>query len=142
VAKKETLKLSGLENKERVILYTIASSESDIRLCMMINKAFRVSMSLSDDLLVSISSEYVRFKRYQFEDDTEGEKFILLINRHPSGKFLLPEFKKIDYILIISTSVNEHQFDDAIRTLKENNGISAIFKIEHKSVRSFKRIIL
>jgi hypothetical protein len=140
VTKKETLRLAN-DDQGKVLLYNIACSESDIRMCMHINKVFQIQMSLSEDLIVKISNESVGFRKYQYIDETEDEKYTLIINQH-AGKYLFPEYKKIDFILIINSEMNSQSYEDKIKRLKEQEGISAIFKTDPASVKSFKRILL
>lgn len=142
MTKKETLKLSDIGNNEKIVLYTFASSESDIKMCMLINKVFHINMSLSEDLIIKSASESINFKKYCYEEEIEGEKYTLLLNQHPTGKFLFPEYKKIDYILIISSESNRQQFEHQIKILKEVPGISAIFKMDPSSVKSFRKLAL
>jgi hypothetical protein len=141
VTKKATLRLSD-EDKEKVILFTITSSESDIRMCMLINQVFKINMSLSDDLIIKFATETIGFRKYQFEEEIEEEKFTLLVNRHFSGKYLFPEYKKIDYIFVISSELNANHFERQIKALKDLSGVSAIFKIDPSTVKSFKRIVI
>jgi hypothetical protein len=142
VAKKETLKIVENEILENIALYTIASSETDIRLCMLINKVFQINLSLADDMVVKDSNLTLSFKKYSYEEEVEGEKYILLTNQHPSGKYLFPEYKKIDFIFIISSETNRMKYDAQIKNLKENQGISAVFKLDPSSVKSYKRLVL
>jgi hypothetical protein len=139
MTKKETLRLSNDDNGN-VLLFTIVSSESDLHICMLINKAFQISMSLSDDLEIKYASGIIGFKKYQFEQEVEEERFTLLINHHSTGKYLFPEFKKIDFILIISSESNHVRFENQIKKLKESPGVSAIFRVDPSTIKSYKRI--
>lgn len=141
MVKKETLKIPENNHAGNVILFTIASSESDIRLCIIINKVFQINLSLADDLDVKGNNE-VLFKKYFYEDDIEDEKFILLPNLHPSGIYLFPELKNIDYIFIISSESKRNKFEAQIKNLKGTPGISAVFKLDPSSLKSFKKIQL
>jgi hypothetical protein len=109
-------------------------------LCLLINKLFKISLSLSDDLIVPFKPEPAGFRRYEFENDEEGEKFILLLNRNSSGKYLMPEFKKIDYIFLIISEMSGIGYDKRIQLLKDNSAITAIFKIDPASVKSFNKL--
>jgi hypothetical protein len=140
VIKKEILKVSNFDDNENVLLYTIASSEADLHLCILINKIFKIKLSLSDDLVVPSKPEPAGFRKYLFENEEEGEKYFLLLNRNNSGKFLLPEYKKIDYILLIVTEMNAGRYDKALQQLKGNRAITAIFKIDPLTVKSFNKL--
>lgn len=130
-----------MEADDNVMLYTIASSESDIRMCMIINEIFRINMSLADDLIVKSVSLDVGFKKYMSDEEVEEEKILLFINHHPSGKYLFPELKKVDYLLVIKTEVNKG-FSEKIKELKNTPGVTAVIRIEPSSTKSFKHLIL
>jgi hypothetical protein len=142
VIKKETLKVANLDNDENVLLFSIASSESDIHLCLLINKIFKISISLADDLIVVSKKESTGFRKYKFENAETGEKYILLLNRNSSGKFLITEFKKIDFIFLIISEMHDSIYDKPIQRLKNENTIAAIFKIDPKTIRSFNKLKL
>jgi hypothetical protein len=140
VVKKEILKVSNFDDNDNISLFTIASSETDIHLCLLINKIFKISLSLSDDLLVPAKTGPAGFRKYEFENDEAGEKFILLLNHNSSGKFLLPEFKKIDYVFLIISEMDGKAYEKRIKLLKENTALTALFKIDPATVKSFGKI--
>ena len=140
--KKETLRVADFDNDENIMLFSIASSESDIHLCLLINKIFKISLSLSDDLIVVSKKESTGFRKYEFENAETGEKYILLLNRNSAGKFLMSEFKKIDFIFLIISEMPGSIYDKPIQRLKNENTISAIFKINPDTIRSFNKLNL
>ena len=142
MTKKETLKVSNFDDNENILLFTIVSSESDIHLCLLINKIFKISLSLSDDIIVPSKNESFGFRKYECEDPEEGEKFILLVNKNNSGKYLFPEFKKIDYIFIVISEMPNISYDKRLLHFKEDKAVSAFFKIDHLKVKSFSKIKL
>jgi hypothetical protein len=139
VVKKETLKLAHLRLDENVLIYTISSAESDIRVCGIINKIFNIGLSLTDDLVVTIKSSTVNFRRYQHESDEGIEKYMFLVN-HSQGYYLLPELKKIDYIFLILTESLTLDINAPLEQLRINPGISAVFSLDPSSLKSFSRI--
>jgi hypothetical protein len=140
VVKKQTLIMSDSNSAENLLLYTIASSESDIHLCLLINKIFKISLSLSEDFEVVSKNFSNKFRKYEFENEEDGEKFILLSNRNNSGQVLMPEFKKIDFILLIISETPAANYEKRIQLLKDDNAIAAIFKIDPTSVKSFGKL--
>ena len=138
---KKTLRLSNIDDNKNILLFTIASSESDIHLCLLINKIFKISLSLSEDLIGPFNSSSTGFRKYEYEK-IEEEKFILIINRNSSGKILMPELKKIDYIFLIISEIPATSYDRRIQQLKEDNTITAIFKLDPVTVKSFSKLKL
>jgi hypothetical protein len=140
VVKKETLKVTDFAKDENILFNTISSSGTDIQICLLINEIFNIKLSLTDDLIVKIKDQSVNFSKYLFENDHEGEKFILYKNRNQEGMFLLPEFKKIDFIFLIISEINAANYSNKFSKLRKNSEISAIFKIDPITVKNFSRL--
>jgi hypothetical protein len=137
--KKETLKLSRLDKDENVLLYTIVSAESDLQVCRILNTAFGIGLSLTDDLIIGNKSAVVGFKKYFFESEEGIEKYLFFVNRNQNS-YLMPELKKIDYIFIIVTESLPSDFSVPVQQLKNHAGISAVFNIVPSSLKNFHRI--
>jgi hypothetical protein len=142
VAKKEKLRVSNFEDFGNILLYTIASSETDIHLCLLINRIFKISLSLSDDIVLLSKQGPAVFRKYEFENGGENEKFILALNRDNSGNYLLPEFKKIDFVFMIISEMPGTTYQISVQGLKAESAITAIYKIDPLSVKSFGKIKL
>jgi hypothetical protein len=137
--KKETLRLSRIDQDDNVLLYGIVSSDSELQVCRAINTVFGISLSLTDDIVISGKTSPVIYRKYYFENEENSEKFILIGNRNQTN-YLLPELKKIDYIFLIISESSASDFLNSFQLLKANPGISAVFILDPASVKSFHRI--
>jgi hypothetical protein len=119
VSKKEILKFSPQGTDESVFLYTLVSAESDLKIISILNQIFDIRLILSDDLIYSIKSTELHFKKYLFETEDGSEKFVFLKNKY-LNHYLLPEYK--------------------VSLLRSNACISAVFSLKPDKVKSFNRI--
>jgi hypothetical protein len=139
--KKEVLKLADKNFQEDVLLYAISSSESDIRICQIINRILKINLALTESLEITKKNSVHHFRRYVFESEEEIEKFLLIVNRS-EGNYLFPEIEKIDFILVIITESPKEPFDTDIQKLKLLPEIAAIYKVDQFTLKSFNKLTL
>lgn len=139
--KKETLKVADNDLQDDLLLYAISSSESDIRICQTINRILGINLALAESLSVSKGKKVFKYRRYIYESEEEIEKFLLLVNRN-EGIFLFPELKKIDYIFIVITESPKAPIEDYMQRLKVLPEITALYKVDQLTLKSFNKIPL
>ncbi len=139
--KKETLKVADNDLQDDLLLYAISSSESDIRICQTINRILGINLALAESLSVSKGKKGFKYRRYIYESEEEIEKFLLLVNRN-EGIFLFPELKKIDYIFIVITESPKAPIEDYMQRLKVLPEITALYKVDQLTLKSFNKIPL
>jgi hypothetical protein len=139
--KKEILRVQSYNTNDNISLYTIASPESDLFVCATINQCFGIHLSLSDDLVVKIKSIQVPFRRYQYEMEDTGEKILLVVN-NSNNHVLLPEFKKIDYLLIVISGDSIPNYSHQLNNLRTTHGINAVIYVNPSEVKSFKKLVI
>ncbi len=137
--KKQQLKVDDNNKQDNVHLYSIASSESDIRICYILNQILGIDLSLAEDIVIQNKNLVLNFRNYSFESDHGTEKYYLIINRS-DGNFLFPELKKIDYIFVTFSETLISGMESSIQKIKSQAGISAIIPIESSKIKSFNKI--
>jgi hypothetical protein len=138
--KKETLKVIDDGIHENVLLYAISSSSSDIRICQTLNRILGINLVLADNLEIIKRKTNIGFRQFTYESHEDIEKFILVVNRN-AGNVLFHELKTIDYVLLILTESPKGIIETSIRKLKDLPEISAIYKVDHKLLKSFSQIL-
>jgi hypothetical protein len=137
--KKETLKISSTDLEGNRLLFSIVTSESDLQLCMLLNKYLSISLALADELELERKSRVIRFRKYVFENEELIEKYILFSN-YSDGEYLFPELKKNDYLLLINTEASVNSIEINVSRLRQLPEISGIYKIEPSKIKSFRKI--
>lgn len=137
--KKKKLKVDEINLQDKAHLYSIASSESDIRICYILNQILGIDLSLAEDIVIQNKNLVLSFRNYFYESDHGTEKYYLIINRS-DGNFLFPELKKIDYIFLTIADTMSSDIEASIQKIKSHAGISAFIPIESGRIKSFNRI--
>lgn len=137
--KKETLNISALDIEGNRLLFSIVSSDSDLKICMLINNSLGISLALDEEIAVKRKSRLIRFRKYVYENDEMLEKYILFSN-FAEGEYLFPELKKNDFLLLINTESDTNSMEDRVNKLKQFPEISGLFKIEPSRIKSLRKI--
>lgn len=130
--------MDDLQNN--ILLYAIASSDSDIRICQSINRILGINLTLAANIEVPQNNKLVIFRRYNYESLEEIEKYTLVVNRN-EGNVLFRELKKIDYILLVNTEAPKELIEGALLKLKNLPEVTALYKLDQSKLKSFNRII-
>lgn len=137
--KKNHLKVDNLNVQDNINLYSIASSESDIRICYILNQILGINLSLAEDLVIKNKNSQQSFRNYYYESDHGTEKYYLILNNN-AGIHLLPELKKIDYIFLTIADTSIYGMEASIQKIKNQAGISAVIPIDSNKIKSFSKI--
>jgi hypothetical protein len=138
--KKETLKLSNGELEDNALLFAISSSESDIRICQLINNALGINLALTSSLEILQKKLPTSFRQYSYESPEEIEKYTLIVNRN-EGKVLFRVLEKIDFFLLVVTESPMKTIENSFMKLKNSPLISAIYKVDQTSLKAFNRLL-
>ncbi len=134
------MKVPVSSGSESNLLFAIASAESDLRICMILNQTLFINLSLAENLQLMRKQRIISFRRYSYEGEEGIEKYSFFINRNGSD-YLLPEIKKIDFILHIQSEGPLASLENLIQQLKAIPEITAVYKLDHKVFKSFERLI-
>ncbi|WP_294821883.1 IPExxxVDY family protein [uncultured Flavobacterium sp.] len=141
-------------------LIAIHSSLEDYRLAYFVNRALSVLLEKSaDDIGVAISEGESHFSRFVYEDANET-MWSLVQNKNsvvstqvtgslfgPSGidvatsVFLVPELKKVDYILKIENTPDVFALDTIVEKLVSVKYVTTAYTIDHHKLKSKNNLI-
>ncbi|MGQ2984411.1 IPExxxVDY family protein [Flavobacterium sp.] len=141
-------------------LVAIHSSLEDSRLAYFINRELGILLEKSPvDIAFSISEGESGFSRFVYEDPDETF-WNLVQNKNsvvstqstgslfaPSGinvatsTFLLPELKKVDYILKIENTPDVFALDTVVESLLSIKHIATAYTIDHHKLKSKNNLI-
>ena len=122
------------------LLFAIASAESDLQICLLLNRALSINLSLSENLDVNFKKSIISFRQYTYEGEEGIEKYRLFLNRN-STNYLFPELKQIDFILLIQSEGLLLTAENKINQLKSNPTFTVIYKLDPSTLKSFRKLI-
>jgi hypothetical protein len=114
----------------------IVSTGSDYRLAHHINMALHIRFTKYEDFAFNSSGgktrKYPWF--YCFSEDLKI-KLYLIGNHHHSNK-LLPEFKQIDYFIILENNYDTQQLNEMVTALRKIKMVTAVFKLDMAKIKN------
>lgn len=124
-----------INRTEEFFLLGIVSSETDYKLCQILNKKFNIALKNIPPLKVNDNNlPESGFSRFSDSDNTTEVTYNFTSNRSGSN-YLLNKLINIDYIFYIHDPENEADTDGIAAKLKEIDSITAIFKIDLKKIK-------
>jgi hypothetical protein len=142
-------------------LIAIHSALEDYRLAYFINSALGIMLERCETGIgIKVKDGETSFSRYDYED-ADGCAWSLIQNRDkvisqhdgPASLFgveemkvvtnvhLLPEFKKVDYILKIENIPCNTEADEIVESLLEIKHIATAYPVEHSKIKSKNNLI-
>ncbi|MGV3461534.1 MAG: IPExxxVDY family protein [Flavobacterium sp.] len=142
-------------------LIAIHSALEDYRLAYFINSALGIMLERCDaGIGIKVKDGETSFSRYDYEDP-DGCAWSLIQNKDkitsrqdgPASLFgeegmsittnvhLLPEFKKVDYILKIENIPCNTALDEVVENLLEIKHVTTAYPVEHNKIKSKNNLI-
>lgn len=144
-------------------LIAIHSSLEDHRLAYFINRELAILLEKSpNDIWVTINEGESCFSRFIFEDPGNESAWNLIQNKNrvmsmqsntttslfedtglsiQTSVFLMPELKKVDYVLKIENVTSLFNTDEVVEKLLSINQIATAYTIDHKKLKSKNNLI-
>ncbi len=144
-------------------LIAIHSSLEDYRLAYFINRELEILLEKSEDNIgIKIAEGETSFSRFVFEDTTNDIMWSLIQNKNQvtstgtdttttlfdgngytitTNVFLLPELKKVDYILKIENTPADFWLDELTDSLLGVKHITTAYTIDHNKLKSKNNLI-
>ncbi|MEZ4800588.1 MAG: IPExxxVDY family protein [Flavobacteriales bacterium] len=118
----------------------ITSQERETRLAWSLNMALDFGLIRVEDhqlFVKSGKSEHCKFESYHEEDNVT----LTLLSNKGSNAYLLPEFSRFDYILILD-GVPSEIVEMMVKAIRKVNFVLAAFPLEPESLKSKYNLIL
>ena len=138
--KKKTHKLS-VDIHSEFHVWGISSHENDYRLSWAINTNLNLNLSKSSNLEIvnTKTQEIQEFNVFMYNDEDSQCRYDLVSNRCHDG-FLLPEYKNVDYFLIINGEIAEYELKIMFSRLKQIEIITLAFPISDLTSKSLGKL--
>ena len=138
MAKKKLL----IENDYDFFLFGISCPEKSYRLCFALNNKLKAAFSKSKDMEVQEKNQGVqlKFPVFAFRNDEMFTDYRVIVNK-TENKFLVPEFKQADYLLMVQGSMPYSDKNLILKKIKEIAFVQTAFEIDPQKIKSKENFI-
>ena len=144
-------------------LIAIHTSLEDFRLAYFINQQLPIILSRSNDEIgVTTKEGEAMFAKFGFEDVSKDINWTLIQNKNEiivrkksddpnlfldenveinNKVYLLPELKKVDFLLKIENNFSTYNLEEIIQKLNNIDWISTVYEVDPDSIKSKNNLI-
>lgn len=143
-------------------LIAIHTSLEDFRLAFFINRQLPIILKkCNHEISVKTKDVEAAFSRFIFEDETkdmfwtlvENAKQVSVMNpnqdtlfgdNNPNGSvavYLLPELKKVDFLLKIENAASNFSANEVVKKLNQIDWISTVYEVDAQKIKSKNNLI-
>lgn len=132
----------SVHNDFDFFLFGISCGEKPYRLCWALNNQLRATFAKSKDMEVQekTQTELSKFPVFSFRDEEMFTDYRVIINK-TDNKFLVPEYKQADYLLMIQGSIPFSEKSVILKKVKEVAFIQTAFEIDPKKIKSKENFV-
>ena len=132
MVKKITL---DIDYNDAFLLLGIVSTYTDYQLVHYINKTLGFNFVKYEDFVFDNNTKKpVAYSWFYCKSDEMKVKSYVIANHHPKQK-LLPDYRHIDYLLIIEKSGNREDLDVMIALLRKVKSVTGVFKMNLSKIK-------
>jgi len=125
------------------LILGLITGTKDYKLCYEINRALSIELSRTDDIELPAGrpGAFTYHSCFEFPG-SDGELYLVLGNkdRNHTGHYL-PEYKNVDYFLLLANPATWFERADTIRLLRNIHQISGVYDIQPTQVKSINNIL-
>lgn len=142
-ARKVTKLQLEVRQQDEFILNGLVSAEPDYKLCLLLNKLFRISLKNSASLIVPGEHESASvFSRFSSVQNSRGITYTLISNKDGGKGHLLRTFRNVDYIFIVHDPENILKPEELTASLRELESVTAVFSINPLKIKDKNLVYL
>ena len=132
--------LLSIEEDYDFTLIGISCHTKDYRLCWELNKTLNIDLSKSLDLEISKKKETNSVSFYEFVDDENYLEYYLISNLGSNG-YLISEYKKVDFFLLLKGNTSTNQTKDIIAKINSLSLVLTSFNIDPNLLKSKQNLL-
>ena len=123
------------------IILGVVSTNTDYQLAHHINKSLVIRFSKYEDFAFNSSGKkkYSYSWYYSFSEELKIKSY-LISNYHRSKK-LLPEYKQIDYFIILENSNDVEQLNEIVNLIRKTKKVTAVFKLDLSKIKNIDLLL-
>ena len=111
--------------------------------CGGLNETMRMRFRLSKDIGIELKKK-IRdyfFDVYEYHEPTGSLSYFIYSNKS-EGEFLLPEFKHLDYLLLMKgDSVSNEVLQQLISVIKVINGVQLVIELTNEKIKNKENLV-
>ncbi|MCF8307523.1 MAG: IPExxxVDY family protein [Bacteroidales bacterium] len=121
---------------EEITLIGISSAVKDYRLIHYFNKQMRVDFAKIPDLQYYVTStRMLTISLYHFFHDLSENNWIIFSNRSSDNEYVLPQYKNLDFFLLIDDLMESGEKDLLIKKMRKVKGLSLATEMDIAKVK-------
>lgn len=134
--KKQVLKLTNIP-EPTFLLVGISSHENDYRLSWAMNNQLNTKFTRIENYAIHDQKNGIRkeFSQYEYNNEELFIKHLLIANQGETG-YLIPEFKNIDFFIVLLGEAEEDYLNQFLMKLKSVDIIHMAVSIEAGKLKS------
>jgi len=124
-----------------VIVFTCA--EADFRTAWAVNKVLKTALAQKEEIALSgrIAGKEILYSRFEYVDEVGQKTWRMLSNRSEFG-FLVPEYKKFDYLLLGLGEFYEGQAEYVLEMLRSVRFITSAFSVPYQTIKAKELLLM
>ena len=131
-----------IQNDYDFFLFGISCGEKPYRLCWALNNQFKAAFAKDKDVEVQEKNQTVqtKFPMFAYRNEEMFTNYRIILNKS-ENKFLVPEFKQADYLLMVQGSLPSVEKNSILKKVKEITFVQTAFEIDPKKIKSKENFI-
>ena len=131
-----------IENDYEFSLFGISCSEKPYRLCWALNNQLKTTFTKGKDMELQEKNvqEPSKFPMFSFRNEEMFTDYRIIVNK-TENKFLVPEFKHADYLLMIQGGIPHSEKNTILKKVKEVTFVQTAFEIDPKKIRTKEHFV-
>ena len=131
-----------IQNDYDFFLFGISCGEKPYRLCWALNNQLKATFSKSKDMEVQEKNqtEQSKYPVFVFRNEEMFTDYRVILNKS-ENKFLVPEYKHADYLLMVQGGMPFAEKNSILRKVKEVTFVQTAFEIDPKKIKSKENFV-
>lgn len=131
-----------IQNDYDFFLFGISCGEKPYRLCWALNNQLKATFSKGKDMEVQEKNQtdQTKFPVFTFRNEEMFTDYRVILNKS-ENKFLVPEFKQADYLLMIQGGIPYSEKNSILKKVKEVAFVQTAFEIDPKKIKSKENFV-
>lgn len=131
-----------IQNDYDFFLFGISCGEKPYRLCWALNNQLKATFAKDKDMEVQEKNQttQLKFPMFAFRNEEMFTDYRVIINKS-ENKFLVPEFKQADYLLMVQGSLPSVEKNSILKKVKEVTFVQTAFEIDPQKIKSKENFV-
>ena len=131
-----------IQNDYDFLLLGISCGEKPFRLCWALNNQLKATFAKEKDMEVQEKNQtnQSKFPVFAYHNDEMFTDYRIILNKS-ENKFLVPEFKQADYLLMVQGSLPSVEKNSILKKVKDVTFVQTAFEIDPKKIKSKENFV-